>query len=62
VNAGLKAARGRGRVGGRLKALDEADVKKARALPRSGEYSKVHDELQVSRHTLWRSLLLVKTI
>ena len=62
VNAGLKAARRRGRVGGRPKALDEADLKKARALLRSGEYSKVQvaDELEVSRHTLWRALSLVK--
>ena len=36
VNAGLKAARRRGRVGGRPKALDEADLKRARALLRSG--------------------------
>ena len=63
VNAGLKAARRRGRVGGRPKALDEADLKKARALLRSGEYSKVQvaDELEVSRHTLWRALSLEKT-
>lgn len=58
VHAGLKAARRRGRVGGRPKALDEAALKKARALLRSGEYSKVQvaDELQISRHTLWRAL------
>jgi DNA invertase Pin-like site-specific DNA recombinase len=63
VNAGLAAARRRGRVGGRPKALDEADLKKARALLRSGEYSKVQvaDELEVSRHTLWRALSLEKT-
>jgi hypothetical protein len=62
VNAGLKAARRRGRVGGRPKALDEADLKKARALLRSGEYSKVQvaDELEVSRHTLWRALSQTK--
>ena len=40
VNAGLKAARRRGRVGG-PKALGEADLKKAWALLRYGEYSKV---------------------
>jgi hypothetical protein len=42
------------RVGGRPKALDEGDLKKARALLRSGEYSKVQvaDEPKVSRHTL----------
>jgi DNA invertase Pin-like site-specific DNA recombinase len=63
VNAGLKAARRRGRVGGRPKALDGADLKKARALLRSGECSKVQvaDELEVSRHTLWRALSLEKT-
>jgi hypothetical protein len=59
VNAGLKAARRRGRVGGRPKALTEADLKKARALLRSGEYTKVEvaKELEISRHTLWRALL-----
>jgi DNA invertase Pin-like site-specific DNA recombinase len=58
VNAGLKAARRRGRIGGRPKALTEADLKKARALLRSGDYSKVQvaEELEVSRHTLWRAL------
>jgi DNA invertase Pin-like site-specific DNA recombinase len=58
VNAGLKAARRRGRVGGRPKALAEADLKKARALLRSGDYTKVQvaKELEVSRHTLWRAL------
>ena len=63
VNAGLKAARRWGLVSGRPKALDEADLNKARALLRSGEYSKVQvaDELEVSRHTLWRALSLEKT-
>src|SRR6201987_2693131 len=58
VNAGLKAARRRGRVGGRPRRLDEADLKKARALLRSGDYTKVEvaEELEVSRHTLWRAL------
>ena len=58
VNAGLKAARRRGRVGGRPKALGEADLKKARALLRSGDYTKVQvaKELAVSHHTLWRAL------
>src|SRR5713101_4459838 len=56
--AGLQAARQRGRVGGRPKALSADDLKKARALLRSGEYTKVEvaKELKVSRHTLWRSL------
>ena len=59
VNAGLKAARRRGRVGGRPKALGEADLKRARALLRSGDYTKVQvaQELAVSRHTLWRALV-----
>jgi hypothetical protein len=50
-------------VGGGPKALDEADLKKARALLRSGEYGKVllADELEVSRHTLWRALSMEKT-
>jgi len=58
VNAGLKAARRRGRVGGRPKSLNDADLKKARALLRSGDYTKVQvaKELEVSRHTLWRAL------
>ena len=49
VNAGLKAARRRGRVAG---------LKKALALLRSGDYTKVQvaEELKVSRHTLWRAL------
>ena len=58
VNTGLEAARRRGRVGGRPKALDAADLKKARALLRSGDNTKVQvaQELEVSRHTLWRAL------
>ena len=48
----------RGRVGGRPKSLTEADLKKARALLRSGDYTKtqVAAELGVERHTLWRAL------
>lgn len=58
VNAGLKAARKRGRVGGRPPSLTEADLKKARALLRSGDYSKnqIAQELGVGRNTLWRRL------
>ena len=58
VNAGLKAARRRGRAGGRPKALNDDDLKKARALLHSGDYTKVQvaKELEVSRHTLWRAL------
>jgi transcriptional regulator with PAS, ATPase and Fis domain len=42
--------------GGRPKRLNETDLKKARALLRSGDYTKVQvaKELQVSRHTMWR--------
>jgi DNA invertase Pin-like site-specific DNA recombinase len=63
VNAGLKAARRRGHVGGRPKALTDANLKKARARLRSGNYTKVQvaQELQVSRHTLWRALSLQRT-
>ena len=48
----------RGRIGGRPRALGEADLKKARALLRSGDYSRVQvaEDLGVSRHTLWRAL------
>jgi DNA invertase Pin-like site-specific DNA recombinase len=58
VNAGLKAARRRGRVGGRPRSLTDSDLKKARILLRSGDYTKtqVARELEVSRHTLWRAL------
>lgn len=58
VSAGLKAARRRGRISGRPKSLSEADLKKARASLRSGDYSKaqIAEDLQVSRHTLWRAL------
>jgi DNA invertase Pin-like site-specific DNA recombinase len=58
VNAGLKAARKRGRVGGRPQSLTEADLKKARALLGSGAYTKAEAarEVGVCRHTLWRRL------
>ena len=58
TTAGLKAARARGRVGGRPKSMSIDDLKKARALLGSGAYTKtqVADELGVSRHTLWRAL------
>lgn len=59
VNAGLKAARRRGRVGGRPKSLTDAALKKARALLRSGDYTKaeIAAELGIGRHTLWRHLV-----
>lgn len=57
ISAGLKAARP-GRVGGRPKAVAESDLKKAPTLVRSGDHTKVQvaEDLQVSRHTLWRAL------
>jgi transcriptional regulator with PAS, ATPase and Fis domain len=38
--------------------MNEEDLKKARALLRSGDYTKtqVAKELEISRHTLWRAL------
>ncbi len=58
TNAGLAAARKRGRIGGRPRRLDADAIKKAKALLRSGDYSRneVAEELGVSRHTLWRAL------
>lgn len=58
TNAGLVAARKRGRVGGRPKSIAADDLKKARALLASGQYTKgqIAAELGVSRHTLWREL------
>jgi DNA invertase Pin-like site-specific DNA recombinase len=56
--AGLLAARKRGRIGGRPRRLTGKDLKKARALLVSGDYSRseIAHELGVSRHTLWRAL------
>ena len=58
TNAGLAAARRRGRFGGRPKSIDAAAIKKARVMLASGDYTKteVAAELGVSRHTLWREL------
>ena len=58
TNAGLAAARKRGRVGGRPKSISVDELKKANALLRSNEYTRteVAKELGVSRHTLWRAL------
>ena len=57
--AGLAAARERGRIGGRPRTLTSQDLKKARALLRSGDYSRaqIAEDLGVSRHTLWRALV-----
>jgi hypothetical protein len=42
----------------KVRFLDEAGLKKAPALLRSGDYTKVQvaKELEVSRHTLWRAM------
>ena len=58
TNAGLAAARKRGRVGGRPKSLGPDEIKKAKALLASGQYTKaeVAAEVGASRHTLWRAL------
>ena len=56
--AGLKAAKKRGRVGGKPRSLDAKQLKKARVMLKSGKYTKaeVAEDLSVSRQTLWRSL------
>ncbi len=58
ANTNLKAARARGKKGGRQPKLSQGDVQKARALLASGQYSlgKIARELHVSRPTLYRSL------
>ena len=62
TNAGLAAARKRGRVGGRPKSIDARALKKARAMLASDNYTRtqVAAELGVSRHTLWRELSRVE--
>ena len=62
ANAGLAAARKRGRVGGKPKSIDASALKKARVMLASGDYTMtgVAAELQVSRHTLWRELARVR--
>ncbi len=58
MNAGLTAARARGRLGGRKPKLKESDIEKARVMLASGKYSmgKVAEELHVSYTTLWRAV------
>lgn len=60
--AGLQAARARGRVGGRKKALDEKRVQIAKSLYADGKtsISQICETLQVSRATIYRSLKLAK--
>jgi len=56
--AGLKAARARGRVGGRPKALDDGRASLARKLKKEGEHSveEICSMLGVGRSTLYRYL------
>lgn len=58
TNAGLAAARARGRVGGRPKALDDKGVATAQKLYRSNEYSvpEIASMLGVSPATVYRNL------
>ena len=64
TNAGLKAARARGRKGGRPKMMDESALSMAKIL--MAEKSKSIDEicktLKVSRTTLYRNVRLKDTI
>jgi DNA invertase Pin-like site-specific DNA recombinase len=56
--AGLKAARARGRKGGRPKKLSEKDLKTVRALLKSGDIpvSTVAEKFHVARSTLYRNV------
>ena len=56
TNAGLAAARARGRFGGRPKALSPKRAELARTLYMEGSHpiSAICTELQISRTTLWR--------
>jgi DNA invertase Pin-like site-specific DNA recombinase len=58
TQAGLKAARARGRTGGRPKAMDAAMIRMAKALleDESTSVKAVCERLKVSRSTLYRAL------
>jgi DNA invertase Pin-like site-specific DNA recombinase len=58
TNAGLAAARARGRVGGRPKALDEKKMQIVRSLHADGKtsISEICETLNVSKATLYRYL------
>jgi len=58
TNAGLKAARARGRLGGRPKAMDDKTAKMALTLHADGKtpISEICKTLKVSRATFYRSL------
>jgi DNA invertase Pin-like site-specific DNA recombinase len=56
VQAGVDAARARGRVGGRKPKLSAAKVKTAKAMYKSREFTikEIADELVVSESTIYR--------
>jgi DNA invertase Pin-like site-specific DNA recombinase len=56
--AGLKAARARGRKGGRPRKLSTRDLKTVRTLVRSGEVpiSTIADQFGIARSTIYRNL------
>jgi len=60
--AGLQAARARGRVGGRKRAMDEKKLQIAKSLHADGKttVSEICETLHVSKATLYRSLKLPK--
>lgn len=62
TNAGLAAARARGRVGGRPKALDETKLRVAQTLYADGKssISEICQTLKISRATFYRSVSLAK--
>ena|ERR1022692_3390307 len=58
--AGLKAARSRGRKGGRPRKLTPKDLKTVRALLRSGDVpvSTIAEQFRVARSTLYRNVVV----
>jgi DNA invertase Pin-like site-specific DNA recombinase len=58
TTAGLTAARARGRLGGRPRSLDEADIHIARALLKDGKltFAEIADRLDVASSTLYKHL------
>jgi DNA invertase Pin-like site-specific DNA recombinase len=60
--AGLKAARARGRKGGRPRKLTAKDVKTVRSLLRSGDVpvSTIAEQFRVARSTLYRNVVGVE--
>jgi DNA invertase Pin-like site-specific DNA recombinase len=54
--AGLRAARDRGRVGGRPRALDEEDIPQVAALMKDPDVSvsQICDQFEISKPTLYR--------